>query len=1134
MLNKFLKAFMVFLLCLGFIGVSTLYGQMDEYVTLKKFLNAKMYGEAYNEILRHEITKDVISPELQKLRVNLLDKTKEQMLKKMKVNPDDPAIFTILADIAFQQSDLDNAMLYISKALDIRSGPMNNYVCAKILFARGNVDQAFDRMGNVLESMPDSQVVFEDFQFLYSCKNYGKTTAAKICKNSNFLLRATPALEKKEPQAPKSPFENDPTKIAQVKPRAYDDDPIYPDDYDEDEELDPLDDMARLPDEVYPNAGPGKALDLEDYEDLIDPFSDFDDMATIDVEKDMPPDPMALNEKSEALNTEQAIRLKQAEIHVMKAKEALDENDYLTARDEYESALKQYPALEDKTGVKATIDKFFGAKENYDEGVDYFVMGSYERARGLFESAYEYDPERYKGAAYYLGRIYLVQENPDYDKVLEFFEVILKSKEVDGEFRRETEWVKLQVLYEKGDFEGAHELFQYFKKNHGAYIKNKERYNDLLYGIYYHVYKAWLWGFLILLLLMFVGVAFLSFFSHSIFEPKDPVFLIKKAYKNRKYKKAIAIGEKAVAQGQPIQIEREILEQLVKIYFDLKIFEKSRDAARKILENFPENNVAWGYLASTSMATNDTSNEAIELYESIYKENPGNLEYLPVLAKHYMKNKKTSPEAMEILQAYYKMNGQDKDALIAIADGYVVNRTLSNEAVSILEAAAKAQYKLEYKELLARNYSKMNEYAKAVEACLEVLDKNIDNMGIHVVYTTSMKKQGKIEETIEQYKKFIDKYPQKNQLVEILNGLNSDLTETGTSQGHEQLPDLMDLPAELVEPDLPSPGEDFEFGGFEDSEEEPQIPLPDFLKEDKKEEQASAEKDLGLGLPTFEAIRSAFASSNLMENEEPPLAEPAEPVEETETFESFEPFEQTVESEDTMEGFEPFEPAEFIEPVAHIETVPAMAEPAEPTEPIEDALPTLDPFSGSDFLDEFADLPEEIGAEVESTEVSSEASSEASPETEAEEAEPMSMPDLEPMGNYAPQAPEKPTTVFELEEKLLIAREAIASSNFDIAIEALSQDYASNRNKEMGFILLEAWLGKGESKTAYELLETLDLDPEIMPEHVKDLLYQVGLALEKDKNNAEALKIYDMLCNVDINYKDVFDRSDKLYAKLKG
>lgn len=1104
MLNKFSKYFIVALMGVCLLGVTGLFAQVDEYITLKKFLNAKMYGEAYNEILRHEITQDVISKELQNLRISLLDKTKEQMLRKMKVNPDDPAIFTILADIAFHQSDFDNAMLYISKALEIRSGPMNNYVCAKILFNRGNVDQAFDRMGNVLESMPDSQVVFEDFQFLYSCKNYGKATAAKICKNSNFLVRATPALEKKEPKAPVSPFENDPTRVAQVKKTQLDEDPIYDDEYDDLDEQ--LDESGPLPDEVYANAKQRPMSDLDDfddYEDLVDPFTEFDDIASVDAAKDIPPHPMALNKNSKEMDPDKVVRFKQAEVHALKAAEALEDNDYLTAKEEYDSALKQYPELEDKSGVKAKIDRFFEAKDKYEEAVDYFAMGSYERAREPFELAYAYDKERYKGAAYYLGRIYLVQDNPDYDKVLNYFEIILNSSEVDADFRRETEWVKLQVLYEKGDFKEAYELFQYFKVKHLAYLKNKERYHDLLYGIYYHNYKLWLWGFLLVILSMFLGVMFLSFFSYSIFQPKDPVFKIKGACKNRKFKKAIAIGEKALQQDQPIQIEREILEQLVKIYFDLKLFEKSRDAARRILEKFPENNVAWGYLASTSMATNDTSNEAIELYENIYRENPGNLEYLPVLAKHYIKTKNTSIEAMEILQAFYKMNSKDKDALLSIADAYVINRTLSNEAINILEAACKVEYKTEYKELLARNYSKINEYAKAVEACLEVLNKNIDNMGIHVVYSTSMKKQGKIAEAIEQYKIFMKKYPNKTQLIEIHSGLETDLSEGGGSAGQDEAPSLMDLPIELVEADLPSPGEDYVPESFEEPAEAQQTPLPDFLRHELTvKPETGVPRAEELGLPTFEAIRSAFAEHEEAEQEfakepeqEASYDPPIEPVQEA----SYEPATEAAES--------PFEtPAEQV---------------------VTADLPTLDPFDSADFLDEFADLPEELGVGGENSEPAA-----FVPESfEQKASEPEA---LEPIGSYAPQTLEKPASAFELEEKLLIAREALASNNFDIAIEALSQDYASSRNKEMGFILLEAWLGKGESRAAYEILETLEIDPEIMPEHIKEVLYNVGLALEKDKNYSEALKIYDMLCNVDINYKDVFDRSDKLYAKLKA
>jgi hypothetical protein len=55
-----------------------------------------------------------------------------------------------------------------------------------------------------------------------------------------------------------------------------------------------------------------------------------------------------------------------------------------------------------------------------------------------------------------------------------------------------------------------------------------------------------------------------------------------------------------------------------------------------------------------------------------------------------------------------------------------------------------------------------------------------------------------------------------------------------------------------------------------------------------------------------------------------------------------------------------------------------------------------------------------------------------------------------------------------------------------------------------------------------------------MGEDIKDVLYRTGVALEKAKLTDEALLIYDMICNVDINYKDAFDRSDKLYNLKKS
>lgn len=171
----------------------------EEFVTLKKFLSARMYGEAYNELLRQELLKDEFDPRLEKLRKDLLDRTAERLSRQSRINPDDPAIFMILADISFHKGNLDQASSYISKALSNRAGPVANYIFAKILFRRGNIAQAFDQMGTVLENMPDSPVVFDDFQFLYACKSYGIATAKKNQQKHQLCETGNPRSRRREP-----------------------------------------------------------------------------------------------------------------------------------------------------------------------------------------------------------------------------------------------------------------------------------------------------------------------------------------------------------------------------------------------------------------------------------------------------------------------------------------------------------------------------------------------------------------------------------------------------------------------------------------------------------------------------------------------------------------------------------------------------------------------------------------------------------------------------------------------------------------------------------------------------------------------------------------------------------------------
>ena len=184
----------------------------SDYQTLRTFMSAQMYGEAYNELMKRELTGLKLDSKLRSLKIDLLDRTSAKLQKQAKSNPDDPGIFTILADIAFQKGDFDRASTYISTAISNNGSAISNYVFAKILFKKGNVSAAFDQMSKVLEAMPESVIVFNDFQFLYNCKQYGVTTARKLTKDCSFLERATPiAYDDDEISVPESPFDNDPT-----------------------------------------------------------------------------------------------------------------------------------------------------------------------------------------------------------------------------------------------------------------------------------------------------------------------------------------------------------------------------------------------------------------------------------------------------------------------------------------------------------------------------------------------------------------------------------------------------------------------------------------------------------------------------------------------------------------------------------------------------------------------------------------------------------------------------------------------------------------------------------------------------------------------------------------------------------
>jgi len=1014
----------------------------QDYLTLRKFLSARMYGEAYMEILRAELSRDEFDPKLDKLKADLLDRTEERLKKQARINPDDPAIFTILADINFHKGKLDEASRFASTAIENRSGPIANYVFAKILFKKANYNQAFEQMGNVLEAMPDSPVVFADFQFLYSCNNYGLATAKKIVKNTNFIKRANPiAGDANIVEVPESPFENDPTKPPETVNLPSDTVEVadLPDDITNarvnPNENQPTSDDP-LPDEM-PN--PDEIPDLPDLPDNPDGDGSIDRPVPID-EPDKPEEPVKPQADLEAES------IRKAEFWIKQANSKFEGKSYEDAKLNLEKAIELYPGVTGKDELKQKLDAKFDLFKRYKEARNLFEREKYEEALPTLQEAYEQEPERFKEAPFYIGKIYLLKPEPERETALKHLEIVLRDKNLDPLFRRDIEWTKLEILFELERYDEANEIFKQFEANELDFARNQSDFDQLKYGIWYNLNKLWVH--------IGLGIAAVLFFTVFLLRLLPAITLAfmkaenvaKRSFEKANYQKATAMAEKALAKKQPVQVEREMLEILVKSHFEMRNFVKCQDFAREILEKFPGNNIAWDYLAKASIACNDSSTEAISMYETIYRENPEKSEYLPILARHYAKTKNYTVEAMGILFTYFQTGPDEPQIAIALAEGYIQNRSMGNDVITILEDALKYEDRTEFRELLARNYAKSGRYSDAARECLRVLEENLNNMGIHVVYSSSMKKLDMLPEAIRQYETFMQRAPGNAQLAEILSGLKKDAATMSPLPATENtLADLDDdlMIDELQAPDLPMPGmnpEEINIEGFIEPPpegfelDEANVPLPDFLKpttgkEKGKKTQSTQVADLAL-------------------------------------------------------------------------------DPGE--------LPELDPFNESDsLLDEFAtDLPEELGGPANDKIAALGASGfeESFPAKEA-------MPQKAESGNFA---------------DLSKARDLFNRKKWKEVVDVLSPIYASERSTETGLMLANALLETKEPVMAMEIVDTLDIDPELMNEPIKDVIYRTGIALEGLKKFDEALRMYDMICNVDINFRDAFDRSDKIYSRKKN
>ena len=1074
------KIWLILLILVFSTGLS--FADNSDYQTLRTFMSAQMYGEAYNELMQRELSGLMLDSKLRSLKIDLLERTNLKLQKQAKVSPDDAAIFTILADIAFQKGDYDRASMYISTAISNNGKAMANYVFAKILFRKGNISQAFDQMSLVLEAMPESPVVFNDFQFLYNCKQYGVATAKKITKDCNFLVRSTPiAYDNDEVEVPVSPFENDPT-VAEdgVDFSNYNTGSDKEEDYAEEKDIEVDDDLAELSKidiDSIPASNKGNKKPIKESEevkdekieiaaktdkkdkkssddssdfDFEDDGLDFDDSEEKEVLKPKKEENIEIKDEKDP----EEEKIKKADELLASAKAKFKDGDIDTALSNLKELDKIYPKYPGKQEIEDKIKYEKHVKELYKDAIALHDTENYEKALKQLKEAYNYNPKMFPEAPFYIGRCYLLKSDPDYDQVLKYFEMVLPDDSVGSEIKRDILWTKLEILYEQEKYEEAKEIFNYFEEKENDFLVNQPDYKRFKYGLWLHLYMVWIIVVTVLVLGLSIFVFVLQFLPDLALIGGDPLTNAQNAFQAGKYTKAIKYAEKALLKKQPIQRDRQLREVLVQAYFAIKNYEKCQLHAKSILREFPENSIAWGHLAKASIELEDTSNEAIRTYEELYRSDPSKRELLPLLAHHYVKTKDLSPASIEIMQDYLRDKPDDTEVIVALADGYVNNRTMNEDIVPILNNAIKLKDKLEYRELLARTFSKCGLYEEAARECINVLKRNISNVGIHVVYTSSMKKLKQVPKAIAQYKEFINNNPGNTQLVEILNGLKKEEGDTSTA-----VDDVTSKSVSIFD-SLGMPGMD------DESEAEPalpsldQTPVPDFL---------------GAPAPQKEEPQANTVTTKI---------DGVGNIELPENIQTMDPFADNNEDDGLFDGFDTEELPEELGGTAR----PSATAPKS----LDSLIDNFNNTSGKEYNE-----------------------------------------DLAPIRNMAPDAAPK-TGTLELAEKIDKAKDLSYTRQWDRVIKLLSPEFASVRNKDAGMLLVKAWLGNNKPEMALEIIQTLDIDPEMMSEEVKDVIYNTALALENNKNYSQALKLYDLICNADINFRDAFDRSDRLYVKMKG
>ncbi|MBI3039059.1 hypothetical protein HYY75_08430 [bacterium] len=795
-----------------------------DYSAIKKYLNARMFSEAYLELLRCELLNKEEDKKLTDLKKKLLGNTRKEVSTRVRANPNDAMAHVVLADVNFQEGLIEEGIQAINPALQNSSDGLVHYTFAKLLYRKGNIRQSYEEMEKALETDPSSDVIMEDFQFLHHHKDYGLKAAKQLFPNPGFFRRFTPlAGEARKGGPPESPFENDPTKPPEgVKLPEPDKDPKL--------QAKPPEPIKVLPPPKLPIQPPDEPeVEPEPSPSVLTPVAS-ETMVSAQTPKDpMDIEPPSDSEEPPPPEDPEKKKIQEAEYWFEQAKRKFESDALSDSELNLQKVKKIYPGLVGCEELQAKIDAKNKIGKDFKDAIVLYKEQKFDLAREPLLKAYEENPDKYSEATFYLGKIYTLGSEVDLKKAKDYFEIYSKNPKADPDLKRDVEWIIIGILADDQQFEEAGRRLADFETRESEYVQNQSTYRKLKITLFYESNKtAVLTGFGV-----FVG-AFILVFLLMLFPwlgrfSRDPLSKMKKAKAEKNLEKVVKVGEAALRGAKlPIQIERQILELCIEAHFDLKNYFKCKEHAKNLLASFPDSQLGHSFLSKSFLETKDISFEAISIYETMYKNNSGNKEFLPLLAKYYATQKQYTVESMGIMFAYFQFEPSNKENIVALADAFVQNKSMSDETVSVLQEALKIKPdETNFRELLARNLAKKGLYPEAIQECMAILATDVSNMGIHVVYTSCMKKLNMVEEAILQYEEFLKKHPKNPQLLEIVTGLRKEVEVTNVQEpalpgenqfspfSDEMLQGGMDL---ISDSNSPPPIIDMDISGFTESE----------------------------------------------------------------------------------------------------------------------------------------------------------------------------------------------------------------------------------------------------------------------------------------------------------------------------